>query len=263
MSLYKPPKLELNAKTAIPKRQVLKQTAFPKKDLGLIEKSVRAHRATGGRGMMVGGSALRFYTNSAYTGKLGRNSDIDFALEEIPSTLKEKLKQEPLIDEIICYFSKVTWRMELEIKHSGHWVYHVKNELAKEMPDLDDVCMFEKEVGRISVGMKEVGMANTVMIQDGDEQGEVKIADLGFLLATMINKDAITLTRSMRSAYAIASNMDQMDSIAQRYVEVLEGAGVGKEEIKETLDDFIWRVKSSVRSIARAFAEKVEEKMGM
>ncbi|MBN2121604.1 hypothetical protein JW721_00900 [Candidatus Micrarchaeota archaeon] len=263
MSLYKPPKLDFTAKTAIPKRQVLKQTAFPKKDLGLIEKSVRAHKATGGRGMMVGGSALRFYTNPAYTGKLGRNSDIDFAFEEIPSSLEGKLKQEPLIDEIICYFSKVTWDMAMEVKHSGHWVYHIKEELAGEMPDLDDVCMFEKEVGRISVGMKEVAMANTVIIRDGNEQGEVKVADLGFLLATMINKDAITVRRSMRSAYAIASNMGQMDSIAQRYAEVMEGVGISKEEVKETLDDFIWRVKSSVRSIARAFAEKVEEKMGM
>lgn len=263
MSRYKPPKLELNAKKAIPKRQILKSTAFPTKDLGLIEKAVRTHRATGKKGIMVGGSALRFYTNFAYTGKLGRNSDIDLAFEEIPESAREHLKREPVIQEIVCYWNPAKWKHELKAKYSGYWVHHLREELAGQMPDLDDVCMFEKSVGRISVGMREVAMANTVVIKDGDVQGEVRIADLGFLLATMINKDAITVRRSMRSAYAIASNMEQMDSIAQRYVDVMEGSGVSKEEIRETLEDFIWRVKSSVRTIARAFAAKVKEKMGM
>jgi hypothetical protein len=236
MSRNKQPKQKFNAQTAIPKRQVLKQAAFTKKDLSLIEQAMRTHKAAGGRGIMVGGSALRFYMGPRFTGKMGRAARIDFAFTEIPKSIRGNL-------------------MERVWMGSRFFCWN-----PKRMPKMEDVRIFEGEVGHMPLEADEFALANIFRIHDGQEEGELRIADLGFLLATMINKDA---TAPPGVAYAIASNAGQMDSLAQRYVEVMECAGAGRKEIEEALCRFAKKAKTSIRHFAEEFAVKAKEKIGM
>jgi hypothetical protein len=263
------PKLRFNSKEAITSEQVAKRTAFAKKEIPLIEKAMRVSSTTKSRGMLIGGAAMRFYMDKKHGGNVGHVTDVDFAFEEIPSDVKKKMGEEKLILKTLEKTgSTMGWTasckpMKVEIR-SEHTVFHIKDELRGEFPDLYDVCFFEGKIGKIPVKAEDISMANSVAVSDAAGKViELKVADPGFLLATVLNGQAVTAKRAVRAAYVIASNQGEMEEVATRYAEVMGRKGITNEEVARALEVLGKNTKRAVSGAVNEFIKKAKEKMGM
>jgi hypothetical protein len=256
--------------------QITKATSFPKKLSPLLEKAVRLFKVMDnmegrGRGMLIGGVPLRLYTNKEYGGRTAVNchTDIDLAFREIPAGIKAHLKEEGLVVKVKeklmgTMGPKASGKPVRKEERSEYTVFHLREEMESEFPVFHDVCFFEGSVGKISVRGEDISTSKKLVVSDqsiSDKILELRVADLGFLLATIVNDQAITETRARRAVYAIASNAGDVAESASRYSQVMNREGIGKGElsrafgilnriatkaVSEPVAEFIAKAKESI-----------------
>lgn len=242
---------------AIPISDILKTTGFRRNERVLLEQATRLfaelrekgktmHDSSLSGAMLIGGFATRFYAQERFKGRISGNktpTDLDIAMETLPSSLSQFLNENKAIERTgMRYGSMGTEPISLE-RDTDYQVYHIRKEYAERMPNYAGNCFFFGIIGPIIIRAEDIAKAREITISATIEGHEItstlRIADPGFLLATMLNPSATTYKRAFRAAIILAS-LDSVHFIEarDRYVEVVKTSGLTAESINKTLQVF-------------------------
>jgi len=261
----------------LPISEIVKTTGFIKKEEALLEQAAKLARqlereGDGRKYVVIGGFATRVYVSAEHKGRIGNGSptDIDVAFLELPPGLKQRLNEERLIESVDTRLTTMFEHPIGRVRESPYSVFHLKSELVAEHPMLDHVCFFERRVGQIVIRPIDILSARTIEMYvqgHGDlttqalsEEVSVRIADPGFVLATIINPDAITDTRTWRAILILASlSREEFPNAIERYVDVIKTSGIENWETALTKIDQIAK-KKGFRSVIEEFVDLARDK---
>lgn len=245
--------------------------AFVKSEGPLLEKAVGLAATVpayphGEQHLFVGGVALRFHIDEKFKGKMGigrlNSTDVDIVFSELPDAIRRLCAEEPVV--------KPEFRIgaheirEIPAKGVGT-VYHLKPMHEKNFPLFYDVCFFDNQVGRITLAAADYGKAVTELVElhglDARYVAELKLADLGLLMATMLTPQAVTDVRARRIGFAIASNIKNAPRIAERYAEVVERNRMKEDELIKPLRVLYHEGMKFVRNEIKVFLQVLSKNL--
>ncbi|MFH1222125.1 MAG: hypothetical protein V1492_03505 [Candidatus Micrarchaeota archaeon] len=269
------------AKT-LPAKEVITQTGFSRKEAKLLEKGIQLFRLLEDKGvasktMTVGGFAIRFYINDKFTDNMKRGSatDVDLAFIQIPDWIKTYLRLEHLIEVERVNLTTLKAADNCQtIKQTPHTVYHIQPQYEKSMELLSDVCFFEQNVTLIKIRPEDLERVSILtvhtMINGVNIEAPLRVADPGFLLATIFNASAATEMRVLRGIMMLASqDKAERTETIERYAEIVTANGLADghgnlalhEPFSYLKQNEVWG-KRNLRPIINEFIEAVQTKIG-
>ena len=239
----------------MPIEEVIKTTGFRTREAGLLEQVVRlySHFETGRidkDSMIIGGFAARLYISTKYKGKLSHDekidcepTDVDVIFNGMPSEFRSLLVEERWVERrekrtpLLGGGERVVPALMSEYSS-----YHLRPEVRTQpgMQILDNACFFDRKVGRVIVREEDLQRARLldVYIGNGEQRldGTIRVAEPGFLLATVINPIASTPKRSWRAVLVLASlSPHEREEAIERYVETVKISRFTLEELEGSL----------------------------
>lgn len=250
---------------------VCAKKAFVRNEAPLLEKAVNLAATVpayqnGNRHLFVGGVALRFHIDGKYKGRMGigrlSSTDVDIVFAELPDAIKRLCDEEPVVKP---EFRIGTHEIrEVSVKGVGT-VFHLKPLYEKNFPLFYDVCFFDNQVGRIKLADEDYKLGATELVElTGPEAryvADLKVADLGLLMASMLTPQAVTDVRARRIGFAIASNLKEGEEIAHRYAEVVERNKMKESELVKPLKVLYHEGMRFVRKEITEFLEALSKNL--
>ncbi|MFH2106873.1 MAG: hypothetical protein ABII22_06450 [Candidatus Micrarchaeota archaeon] len=256
-------------------REVIRSTGFRKSEELLLESSIRAfsHLEAMGvdkKAMIIGGFAFRLYIAELYKGRIasGAPTDLDLAFTEVPPQLMRSLRQDMLIasGKAVTFDSRQV-RVSEEVT-TNFPVYHLSPDKMDQLPFLDDVCIFNGRVGKIVIRPEDLQRARLLDVYIGDGvtrvDGTLRVADPGYILASVVNPDALTGTRAWRTILVLASlGKEDFKEVVERYVDIVTASGISTQELAQPLAllNDMGKRKGFADQVAQFF-DGVQTKMG-
>ncbi len=245
-------------------KEMIKRSAFAKCEENILKKCVvlvEEISKTKAPFLLIGGIPLRIYTSPKFQRRFGSGSneitDIDIVFSKIPSEIKHCLQEEPLVEKEAVYMDWGGIRREKVISNTGT-VFHLKKGCEKKL--FADVCFFERCVGKIKVSDQDFKEVEVLYINANEKTVSFPLADLGLLIATCINPDALTDQRMRRCLLALLSKMEEEKKAGEYMLNVLNKTINKMLQAKYSESDIFDVTKKFVEK-SRIFCEKKTAKM--
>lgn len=205
----------------------IKKRCFSEKDLPLFEKIIKINNFLNNKNIkwaLIGGFAGRSYISSEYKEFILNyidECDLDILVKELPKSVRNLLKMEIILNRKNIYSSE---------KKNELIVYHLREEYKKMYPYLDDVCIFEKKVGKFS--FREDDFETMVNIKN---PFNIPIIKFGILLAIDVDKDSILKKRAKRVLYGLKSQFIDIEEEVENFYRFVKNNGLERREVIKNL----------------------------
>ena len=204
-----------------------KHRAFVKRDLPAVENALHIVNRSflSGRPdyFLSGGTALKFRTSPDFRGKDDAQTGVSLVFDSIPQHLHGFLVEQSLSKSTLILTSTDSRQ---SVKQTQASAYFIKAGMEGFIPAFADAKLFEGSVGAIPIVKGDYLGSETVFLRveapGGNSTYELRIPDLGLLLAMSVNPGAISEQRIRRAVFALVSSWwGSLDETVGRTASVL------------------------------------------
>ncbi|MDO8554176.1 MAG: hypothetical protein Q7S22_05190 [Candidatus Micrarchaeota archaeon] len=250
-------RLTFNSGQVYTKKDIFNRTAFSKKEEPILDQALNIFRRSnicGADIMLIGGTASRFYIDAELTSRtVGmETTDVDAVIKLIPKHLDGVLRVKRLTDFRRRMYGTNEVVTDVE-QLSVHSFFSFPADDPRYL-DFKGFDLFHGSVGPIIVVPTDIDKARTFTVKlDDDTIVNVKLADPGLLLATMINPNSATETRIRRTLFILRTLEGGASEIGLRCGDVLKRTVDLDRTVMERIFSEIVKCSGTAKNIIEEF----------
>lgn len=213
--------------------QILANSSFSRREAPILDGVIRTFRRAakcGAEPIVIGGSAARLYIGGQLTCKVAKleATDVDIVLPVIPDHLTGVLERKRIVESSRTEYGSQS-DPKVTVVYGDYEFYVFPDKPAYK--DLQGVDVFHEAVCETRLVSADFSVSRIFSVDTGDGNiVQIKLPDLGLLLATMIDPQSATVTRLRRTVYMLATRAEESRDAGVRYGEVLKRGNLPKEK---------------------------------